>query len=66
MNIGIRGLIVLVHVNSKDANQLVRKRRLIGINVVPRLGNNMILCPNQRPPANLSGCGDALLTIQPD
>ena len=35
MNIGIRGLIGLVHVNSKGANQPVRKRRLIGINVVP-------------------------------
>ena len=35
MNIGIRCLIGLVHVNSKGANQPVRKRRLIGINVVP-------------------------------
>ena len=35
MNIGIRGLIGLVHVNSKDANQPVRKRRLIGTNVFP-------------------------------
>ena len=35
MNIGTRGLIGLVHVNSKDANQPVRKRRLIGINAVP-------------------------------